>query len=1084
MLKDSAQRAQATEPTQSFIVQAPAGSGKTEILTQRYLRLLSTVHAPEQILALTFTRKAANEMRERILHAMQRVVARIEPVSEHQQTTHAYAQAALAQDTLFNWQLLQQPSRLKVITIDSLCQTLTQAIPLQEKQIHYAQISDKPQIHYIKAARACLAFLIDNPDYHTAITTILLHLDNQQDHLLELFTVLLANRDQWLNILYQAKTQDKAVYEQAIQYIEQHELLRFRETMSYEQRYQLIQLSKQLACIENQPSSPRYALCNWQSFDELDGELATSLAALLLTSQNTLRKAFDHHVGLKRGVCPDQDYDALKAASKQLLAELNELPDFLERLLRIKSLPTPQYDSEQWDVLQAIFTVLPILAAHLNLVFAEHNEVDFSAISQQALQAMGEEDSPTDLALYLDNRIHHILIDEFQDTSIQQYQLLEKLIYGWQPNDGKTLFVVGDPMQSIYRFRSAEVGLFLKAREQGIGQVDLIPLELSCNFRSTDVIVAWVNKHFKSIFPSQNDIESGAVTFSASTNVKTADEYSRVQAFQYSTPEQEAEAIVGLVVDELEAHPQDNIAILVRTRTQLSHIVRVLRTQNIPFQGIEIDLLAKLPHLRDVWIITQALLMPAHRLAWLAVLRSPWCGLPLSDLHCIANYAKSKSIYFALSQLEEITGLSDNGRTRAQFVYSVFDRALSLRHQHPLVDWIMSTLQSLHLNQILTATQRDDLEQYWLLLERFEKQGHIEDIALFKKQFNALYSKKVTPSRLQIMTIHKSKGLEFDCVILPGLSNKASNRDAPLLRWFTLPSREQGELLLVSPIKAIHHEQCLLYDYLGTLDTQKDHYELQRLFYVAATRAKKRLYLFDRKAAGSQGSFRSMLVHQEFLDSDDLPQSPESEQSTQTKAFPALYQLPLSYYQAPSSVTPKLAHDDGHQVAKITLHNIPRLTGIVAHELLQWICNHHPTTINDIPWTLAHYSLTQMGLVNAELDTAMQALKQQVTSLFNHPIGQWIIKPHAMERNEWELLASEQGEVVTRIIDRTFMDNGIRWIIDFKTGREDHETQTKHQKQVEEYAKLLSYSTSEPIRCGLYYLTHETWIDWDYCELQ
>lgn len=94
------------------------------------------------------------------------------------------------------------------------------------------------------------------------------------------------------------------------------------------------------------------------------------------------------------------------------------------------------------------------------------NEVDFTTISQQALSALGDAENPTDLALYLDNTLHHILVDEFQDTSITQFELLTKLVHGWQQGDGKTLFIVGDPMQSIYRFRQAEVGLFLRLKSK------------------------------------------------------------------------------------------------------------------------------------------------------------------------------------------------------------------------------------------------------------------------------------------------------------------------------------------------------------------------------------------------------------------------------------------------------------------------------------------------------------------------------------------------------------------------------------------------------------------------------------------
>jgi len=821
MLTDTEQRQQATDPRRSFIVQAPAGSGKTEILTQRYLRLLNTVSAPEQIIALTFTRKAANEMRERILLALQQVSQGVQASSAHLQQTYSYAASALVQDKALDWQLLQQPSRLRIITIDSLCQTITQAIPLQEKQIPYAQISDKPQNHYLTAATACIAYAIEQKEYHKPLKTLLKHLDNRQDTLLSLFSSLLAKRDQWLLPLYHARLQDKALYEQALHFIEQHELSRFCRSIPSELAQELTRLARFVANIEAMPDSPRYPLRDWESFEQLDAVLVKSLAALVLTTQNTLRKAFDHHVGLRRGACDDKDYDQLKAASKRLLSTLEELPDFLTALLRVKDLPEPHYDLEQWDVLQALFTLLPLLAGHLHLTFSEHNEVDFTAISQQALEALGSEDSPTDLALYLDNQIHHILVDEFQDTSIQQSQLLHRLVQGFQPGDGKTLFVVGDPMQSIYRFRSAEVGLFLRAKDQGIGPVSLIPLELSCNFRSTETVINWVNHQFQLIFPPINDIESGAVSFHASVHTRPTDCNSFIKAFQYENNIDEAQSLVACVSEELQANPNDTIAILVRSRNQLTEIMRVLREQQIPFQGVEIDLLANLSHLRDVWSLTQALLMPANRLPWLALLRSPWCGLSLPDLHAIATVAKHQSIYFALSQLEHISSISDDGRTRAHFVYTVLQDALSNRHQQPLVDWLTHTLQQLHLNQVLSDVQQADLEQYWLLLERFEQDGQIADLALFKNEFNKLYSQQVTPSRLQIMTIHKSKGLEFDCVILPGLSGKSRNRDKPLLRWLKIPTKQDGDILLLSPMKAAHQEHCLLYDYLNKLDDQK-----------------------------------------------------------------------------------------------------------------------------------------------------------------------------------------------------------------------------------------------------------------------
>ena len=99
-------------------------------------------------------------------------------------------------------------------------------------------------------------------------------------------------------------------------------------------------------------------------------------------------------------------------------------------------------------------------------MFAARGQVDFTEVAQARAARAGEDDAPTDLALALDYRIRHLLVDEFQDTSISQYELLARLTAGWQPGDGRTLFAVGDPMQSIYRFREAEVGVFLRTLDE------------------------------------------------------------------------------------------------------------------------------------------------------------------------------------------------------------------------------------------------------------------------------------------------------------------------------------------------------------------------------------------------------------------------------------------------------------------------------------------------------------------------------------------------------------------------------------------------------------------------------------------
>ena len=1069
-LKDANARLQATNPERSFIVQAPAGSGKTELLTQRYLRLLSTVNAPEQIVALTFTRKAASEMRERILLALTHAHQGLPVTSSHQKLTNQYAIEALQRCKRLDWQLLKQPGRLKIVTIDALCQSLTHSIPLYEQQTPYAKISDQPRALYKRAVRACLDNALQDEQLLPPIQLLLEHLDNRQDILITLFCNLLSSREQWLSPLYSARRQTKETCEQALESIEQHELQRFIDSIPINCRDELHTLSVQVAEIEADPTSARYPLREWHDLNKPNRVMTASLSALLLTKEDKLRKSFDHHVGLKRGSCENSLYNSLKARSKALLEALEGCPDFLKALLRVKKLPPPHYEASQWEVLQALLTLLPLLAAHLQLIFAQSNDVDFTAISQQALLALGDEESPTDLALYLDNAIHHLLVDEFQDTSIQQFHLLTKLISGWLPDDGKTLFVVGDPMQSIYRFRQAEVGLFLKAKSQGIGAIRLTPLELCCNFRSTSTLVTWVNTQFKTIFPLVDDMESGAVSFHPSVASVTTPASDGIYAEQLSDKNQEAQAVVAQALYELENHPSDNIAILVRSRNQLSKLIPLLRAQNIPFQGVEIEKLASMSHITDIWSITKALCLPANRLPWLALLRSPWCGIALADLHAIANYDKKKSIFFALSKLEEIPNLSDEGRLRAQFIYLVMHNALASRHQQPLTDWIRNVLNQLHGEHILNAMQRADLEQFFVFLSRFSKEGQVTDFDHCEEEFKKLYSERVTRSRLQIMTIHKSKGLEFDCVILPGLGSKPQQRDKPLLRWIKLPARFE-ELLLLSPIYAAHQKKCLLYDYLGEIAAEKESYEQQRLLYVAVTRAKKRLYLFDGHEKITQNTFRELLGNQPFN-----AENTSDAATAQAASLPILSRLPLQFYQQPpfailsetSSLSPQLPTTN------------TRLTGVIAHELLQWICDRHPSHLDELPWGMIANRLKSAGFSCDEQEEAIERLKMQIEALFADPIGQWLCKKHDAEHNEYELLVNENGQTVTRIIDRTFIDGNCRWIIDFKTGKHDVKTQQNHRQQVNDYAQLLSTPNEPPIRCGLFYLATNLWVDWHY----
>lgn len=169
--------------------------------------------------------------------------------------------------------------------------------------------------------------------------------------------------------------------------------------------------------------------------------------------------------------------------------------------------------AEAAHVVAVMARLLQLAVAQLWLVFAEAGTVDFVEVAQRALLALGTDEAPTELALQLDYVIRHLLVDEFQDTSPLQTRLLARLTAGWQEGDGRTLFVVGDPMQSIYRFRKADVGMFLSVAESGIGGVRLERLRLYRNNRSCSAVIDWINRAFDGLFPPQDEVASGAIRY-------------------------------------------------------------------------------------------------------------------------------------------------------------------------------------------------------------------------------------------------------------------------------------------------------------------------------------------------------------------------------------------------------------------------------------------------------------------------------------------------------------------------------------------------------------------------------------------
>ena len=797
----------------------------------------------------------------------------------------------------------------------------------------------------------------------------------------------------------------------------------------------------------------------------------------------------------------------------ELTTLLSEQPDLQQALSDIRHLPGPNYSAEQWQIVEAMCELLLVAAGHLRVVFGSRGQVDFSEMQQSALVALGEEDNPTDLALSLDYKIQHLLVDEFQDTSFGQYLLLQRLTAGWQRGDGRTLFLVGDPMQSIYRFREAEVGLYLRARHAGLGEVALTPLTLSVNFRSKAGIVEWVNQSFAQIFPAQEDVTVGAVSYSDSVAFHDHTQYPNGAAVQIHPALShdiagEAQQLVQIVEQALQQNPAGSVAVLVRARSHLVEVVAALKRAGLHYRAIEIEALGHRPVVQDLYALTRALLHPADRVAWLALLRAPWCGMSLADLAILTN-APRRSVVWSLMQ--DDVPLSSDGQVRMERVRMVLAQALAVRCRQRLRRWVEAVwIQLGGPACVESATDLEDAEVFLELLDRLDSASGLDELKQLNESLSKLYALPDIDAdeRIQVMTIHKSKGLEFDTVILPGLGRKAPPGDSPMLVWQERWS-DGGSELLLAPVRATGDEHDAIYRYVQKIAAQKGEYETGRVLYVAATRAKRQLHLLghttineDELREPQKSSLLRLLwpvVESSFSELMSQSSQPALDEPTVALVAPTLRRLVYGW-QLPQPVA-AVAVDEKEATTEDELLDADtssggesaRHVGTVVHEMLQRIASDGIEQ-----WSSArieslrryHQSrLSQLGVVD-DLDIAVQRIRHCLQQTLGDERGRWLLdNTHQESRCEYALSGVMNNQVVKSVIDRTFVDaDGKRFIVDYKTSNYEGDDVEgfvvnevkRYRPQLERYARMMSLENDRSIELGLYFPMLQRWHSWDY----
>ena len=487
--------------------------------------------------------------------------------------------------------------------------------------------------------------------------------------------------------------------------------------------------------------------------------------------------------------------------------------------------------------------MLVLAAVQLDQVFREQGAADFPAVSLAALRALGAADAPTDLGLRLDYRLQHILVDEFQDTSSAQLQLVELLTAGWQRGDGRSVFCVGDPMQSIYGFRQAEVRAFLELAEDGIGDLRFEVQRLRDNFRSAPEVVEWINDCFSRLMPQVDDRDRGAIAFRPSVAAVAEVPESTAAAVVlrgFASRAEEAAAIAGMIAAQVGENPAWRIAVLVRARSHAREIAAALRARGIAFRAVDIEPLQDRAIVRDIIMLAGALLHLGDRTAWLAVLRAPWAGISLADLLPISRGAAL--VWDALGDEAALRQLSEEGRGRCRRLRSNLEAAFRVRNDTSVARWVERTW--LALGGASCAAVPQDLELAGAAFARLRdlEQRGLPDPADLAAGFADLYADHGTASAVEIMTIHKAKGLEFDMVVVPALDRHIPRSRDQLLVWHEF-ARSGRDGLCLGARPGVGADSDQLFEFLRHQLRDAAGLEAERLLYVACTRAKRQLRL-------------------------------------------------------------------------------------------------------------------------------------------------------------------------------------------------------------------------------------------------
>lgn len=1007
----------ASERDRDVAVTAGAGSGKTRTLVARYLSLLAEGYTPESVVAITFTEKAAREMRARVRTELHKQVL----------------QSETKEEKIF-WQTLEQRmDSARISTIHSLCAEILRSHPAEAGIDPKFQVMEEglTAVERLKAIETSLSEAINDP-----LLAELFFMFRSRT-LEKMLIQMLARRLDLLDWVNTADNQGMHILWQALlaflQNPECEDLI--REIKQFDRRF--LQSDTTDKGLDQVISFQRawYELENAHQLEDLFGVLQI-LSSIRKTTLGRILGAKD-------------------SQSKEALQSWRDLYDKM-----MKSWLGA--DPVQQELEEIYLKNLPFLKRlyirteqiYLNGLRSQQS-LDFDDLEQITVQLLGNEK----IRAVWQQKINAVLVDEFQDTNLRQRNIVESLV----GNVRGKLFVVGDARQSIYRFRGADVSVF-QSVQRAIAANGGLVCNMDQTFRTHKSLLSAMDHLLSVQMGTQQDPgRPFFVPFSSMDPLRAATDYPvrspflRIMVGSGKDSEQGRDIAANQMAAYLlkmkqsgEIQNWQDVALLFRAASGFVFYENALEQAGIPFVTIAGKGFYDRPEVRDLLNLLRAVADPWDDLAMVGFLRSPAIGMSdpgITQLRWLGSGDAVKSLALALNQ--DLSLLSSNDQDAASRARKLLSTLTDLVGRKPVSEVLQKLVNLTNYRAILAGYE----DRSWRNVDKLLLDSAGTSFTSISAYLEFIQQTRAAGARegeapgeaeqmVQLMTIHKAKGLEFPWVILADAGRKSINRNDHFLHVAGEGTGFHPDGLEYKP---------LLWRWLVKLDQERDEAENKRLLYVALTRVQNKLLISGHASIKKDRVIVSGWL-ESILDQYDIdllafnPENPsktieispevqiEVEASTTPVTFAAKTDNRSVVEQTLVGLIKPLKSDDTVKISKIQefQHNkLQPTVGKLLHLALQiWQFSQ-----TEGEKTILYRAAMQNGLTDSTLrEEAVKTATKYLQRLRAHPI--FVEIDQAMERYHelpYAMVTENENEIGR--LDVLFRTNEGWQIIDFKSDK-------------------------------------------------